>query len=200
MLNDDYVIKPLPKELKVVLNVDSADGALIGGDSDDPQSEAAGKSFNASATTFASTDSPSASDPDLTIHFSKSQANLSTAFPGVNMSDTSAHYHIVYKRALSSSSSPSKLHHSSRTDLSEDGYLMSETDNIASLTMPDHDYGTNMTPPKHCRKIEELAHAFHCFERDATRRDSFHFACFLRCVRGLLHSHVTPLLPIREIC
>ena len=151
MLNDDYIIKPLPKELKVVLNVDSADGALIGGDADDPQSEAAGKSFNASATTFASTGSPSAFNPDLTIQFLKSQANLSTAFPGVNMSDTSAHYHIVYKRALSSSSSsssPSKLHHSSRTDLSEDGYLMSETDNIASLTMPDHDYGTNMTPPK----------------------------------------------------
>ena len=52
---------------------------------------------------------------------------------------TSLHYHFVYKRSVKASSKTSE-----RTDISEDGYIMSESDNVFSiLPAPDltHDYG-----------------------------------------------------------
>lgn len=75
----------------------------------------------------------------------KNTTNISstTALPSSsNSSDlnsTSPHYHFVYKRSLKASSKTSE-----RTDLSEDGYIMSESDDVFSLLpAPDltHDYG-----------------------------------------------------------
>ncbi|OWA50496.1 putative A disintegrin and metalloproteinase with thrombospondin motifs 16 [Hypsibius exemplaris] len=134
VLSDEYIIKPIPKELKVVINVDSSDGALIGGDADD----AATNSSSSTLATTRTTRLPLGA-AELNLDILQSQSNLSSAFPDVNMNETSAHYHIIYKRALASPAA-SKNHLSSRTDISEDGYIMSETEDFASI-LPDHDYG-----------------------------------------------------------
>jgi hypothetical protein len=133
-LNDEYIIKPIPKELKVVMNVDSADGAFIGQDSDD--ADGSTSSRNVSMT----------KKPDLgKILLSHLMNSSGTGFTH-HVNDTSAHYHIIYKRAASTA----QFHPSSRTDISEDGFIMSETENLASV-IPDHDYGrckTHSRAPK----------------------------------------------------
>lgn len=120
-MGDEFVVKSIPKELKVVIAVDTGDGALIGQDPDD--SPGGSGASMAKRTLFSSS-----------LHAGNVTLKVNSTTIDVD-NTTSAHYHIVYKRSTANAKR-------TKSDISEDGFLMSESiPEAATTSLHGSDYG-----------------------------------------------------------